>query len=160
MCYSPKREKYRKSIFSLKILHLKQIITYPRIFYVKLNSYYSTSHVIMYFLTIGYPKAFLLFPITFQCGSPSRHLFRGFIRDGCNVFCAIKSYHLSFFNKMCFCFSMMSIWINDYFNSFRWFNNFQDVELWFNSFNSGSKKYPDEKMKFINKIQLSLYVLK
>lgn len=31
--------------------------------------------IIMYFITIGYPKTFLLFPITLKCSSPSCHLF-------------------------------------------------------------------------------------
>lgn len=83
--------------------------------------------IIMYFITIGYPKTLLLFPITFQRCRPSRHLFWRFIWDGRDVLCAIKSYHLSLLNKMCFCFCMVSIWINNYFNRFRRFNNFQDI---------------------------------
>lgn len=83
--------------------------------------------IIMYFITIGYPKTLLLFPVTFQRSRPSGHLFWRFIWNGCNVFCPIESYHLSFLNKMCFCFRMVSIWINNYFNRFRRFNNFQDI---------------------------------
>lgn len=118
-----KKKIHRKSIYFLKVRYLNLFTIVSSM--SSLNIIHQYNYYVFYYHR--HPKTLLLFPYNLPVQPPSGHLFWCFIWNGRNVFCAIKSYHLSFLNKMCFCFRMVSIWINNYFNRFRRFNNFQDI---------------------------------